>query len=402
MPDAFPIYTNSLQKICIYFVLDGSNVSLAYYELTNLIQCSFYNSQKILSYSSLKECIHSRILVLQVSTVNILPELININRYLVYTLTIGIILFANQVDFTKQSDENLSVLLTGLEKNNLIIKNWITNIDSFKVTLLTIGDFARKSLFSKNVYYHWIPSVGKKLATITDAIIDLENYFHHIEFIANSSGGIILGFQLFQVNRRSIEQRSPKHREFFHPASMNSFLIRGMINLGLTPALLQQLTHVKNNCTFLDPFMGGGGFILDALDIGFNTFGIDLNSKMSGGTQINIKNFESRFAFRSLPWVLFHADSKHLPLKKNTIDLIVSDPPYGNNSSLMKIPLIELLNSVLSECLRVLKPNSRIVLCVPSKYSLPAILLNQKLITTIEVPVHRSLTRIIWVIEKHV
>ena len=146
--------------------------------------------------------------------------------------------------------------------------------------------------------------------------------------------------------------------------------------------------------------MGGGGFILDELDIGFSSFGIDMNHLMSRGSHTNIKNFETRFAFKPLPWTLFYADSKYIPLKSNILDLIVADPPYGTNSSLMNMSLGDLLAEVLVECFRTLKSHSRLVLCTTATYSLFPHFSNHRIIATIKVPFNRSLTRMIWVIEK--
>ena len=281
-----------------------------------------------------------------------------------------------------------------------IWSNIIKVQDSFKIILKTIGDFTNNSKFSKETYYHWIPQIAHSVYEITDATIDLKESFHDINFLCWATGSIILGIELFKVNRPWLLKHAPKNRVYFNSASMNPYLIRSMLNLGFTASLLLNIRTNLSSCMFLDPFMGGGGMIIEALDMQFEPFGIELFYWTGRGARANIRDFEKRMAKKILPWNLIYGDSQKIPLKSNSIHLITTDVPYGINSPLKGIKLAELLEPSLKECLRVLKPQHRMVVCIPSSHQLPNFLYQEKIVFSISIPLHADLLRVIWVIEK--
>ncbi|MFW9927990.1 MAG: DNA methyltransferase, partial [Candidatus Thorarchaeota archaeon] len=271
---------------------------------------------------------------------------------------------------------------------------------SFKISFHTIGDFVKNSIFSKNELYKFIPELGEIIINKTGLDVDLDESFFNFDFIIWDSGKSLIGFNLYSINRIYIDNRAPKHRKFFHPASMNPFLIRAMINSGLNSELIKLLISGQE-CYFLDPFMGGGGMLLDALDLKFSVIGIDLDYWMCRGTRMNLYDFEKKYVYTKLPWNILRSTSLNIPLKSETVDLIATDPPYGTSSSLKNSSFDVLLENVLKECLRVLKSNRRIVITVPSQFNLPKFIKTDQILTKIPNYVHRSLTRVIWIIEKN-
>lgn len=196
-----------------------------------------------------------------------------------------------------------------------------------------------------------------------------------------SNFGIWFGSLLHKSQRKEVIKRSPHDRTFFHPSSMNSELIRTMINLG----------KIKKDHLLLDPFCGAGGNLLEAYELGIFSVGIEIDRKIIWGAK---KNKESNPEFNKYISLIF-GDARFLPFKENTFNGIVTDPPYGSASSTKGMDLIYLLTSFLHQAKQVLKNKAILVMCVPSEVSIEAIG-NKILNTDCDIyyqRVHRSLTR---------
>ncbi|OLS25951.1 MAG: tRNA (guanine(10)-N2)-dimethyltransferase [Candidatus Heimdallarchaeota archaeon LC_3] len=387
------ISTNYFQTY--YFIFDGSSILSAYSELINILKAIDINLLN--NISSLNEAKMNKIVFLKTDHENFIEKLILIKNFTAYIKEIGKLIHEETFEFNLSLDTNFNMLKNNIKKINW--DTWIQNYNSFKVRLITIGNFVKNSKYSKNEYYSLIPQLGEIILRQSNATVDVKDPFHKIDFIIWDSGKIVFGLNIFTINRTIIDKRAPKHRKFFHPSSMNPFLIRNMMNFGLTNEIIEKLSK-KASLYFLDPFMGGGGMLVDALDLGFHTIGIDLKYWMGRGTRMNLYDFEEKISFSSMPWnIISLTTSQNLPIRKNSIDLIVTDPPYGISTSLKDNNFSQLLTTVLSECFRVLKKGKRIVISIPSEYPLPKIVDKNQIIFSISNIVHRSLTRIIWVIE---
>jgi tRNA (guanine10-N2)-dimethyltransferase len=387
--------TVELSNFSYYFILDGSFIDLAYFELVNILKA--VNNAALISFSSIEETIKAKTFFLTVSKKNFVNELILIKNYSAFVKEIGILIYKTKFDFLKSFNENLIELTESIKDINW--NRWLSESFSFKVRLITIGDFVRNSKFKKKSYYKAIPALGAKILKSSNSSVDVKNPFFQIDLVSWDNGNVILGVNLYKINREIIEKRAPKHRKFFHPASMNPFLIRAMVNFGITKDLIKKINN-NEVVYFLDPFMGGGGMLLDALDLGFNTIGIDLEYWMGRGTRMNLTDFEDKVVFSKMPWNLISSSSQHLPLKENSIDLIVTDPPYGVSTTLKEYNFNELLTFVIKECFRVLRKQGRIVISIPSNNELPVFIDEDQILFSVSNFVHRSLTRVIWVLQK--
>ena len=84
--------------------------------------------------------------------------------------------------------------------------------------------------------------------------------------------------------------------------------------------------YTKNGDFVLDPFVGGGTTLVEAIKLGRNSIGFDINPKAIALSnekimKIQRKNIISRAEI---------CDANNLILKDNSIDLIVTSPPYWN------------------------------------------------------------------------
>jgi putative methyltransferase (TIGR01177 family) len=388
--------TVQLSNYFYYFILDGSFIDLAYFELVNILKA--VNSAALISFSSIEETIRMKTFFLTVSKENFGNELIVIKNFSAFVKEIGILIYKTHFDFKKSFNENLIELVESV--GEISWNRWLSKPLSFKVRLITIGNFVRNSKFKKKSYYKAIPTLGAEILKSSNSLVDVKNPFYQIDLVSWDTGNVLLGVNLYKINREIIEKRAPKHRKFFHPASMNPFLIRAMVNFGITKDLIKKLNN-KKEIYFLDPFMGGGGMLLDALDLGFNAIGIDLEYWMGRGTRMNLTDFEDKVVFSKMPWNIISSSSQHLPLKENSINLIVTDPPYGVSTILKEYNFNELITFVLKESFRVLKKQGRIVISIPSNNPLPVFINKDQILFSVSNLVHRSLTRVIWVLQKN-
>jgi len=199
-----------------------------------------------------------------------------------------------------------------------------------------------------------------------------------------SSGKFILGLERFRKTPKALFNRMPRKRPAFHPATMSPKLARCMVNL----------TRVKKEKIFLDPFCGVGGFLIEAGLIGCKVIGCDLNPRMVYGTIQNLKFFKIN------PLGVMLADAKKIPIKE--IDFVTTDPPYGIGASTYRTTTKKLLLEFFPNIYEKIKPNGFLCLASPKGLRIHelGIKVGFKLIETHSIYVHRSLTREISVFKK--
>ena len=113
----------------------------------------------------------------------------------------------------------------------------------------------------------------------------------------------------------------------------------------------------------LDPFLGGGTTIIEAIKLGRNSIGFDINPEA-----IDLSN-EKIMKFKGDDLISYAeiCDAKKLIIKDNSIDLIVTSPPYWNlikysnekkclGNSKHYNQYLESLERSIEEMYRVLKP----------------------------------------------
>ncbi|MHA1301317.1 MAG: DNA methyltransferase [Candidatus Helarchaeota archaeon] len=262
---------------------------------------------------------------------------------------------------------------------NIDINEFVKNKNSFAVRIQKIGHRSINSEYFEKL-------IGKVIKNQLEKKIKANLKNPEILFF----GVFVQDKFFFGINyemkiRRKIKEKSLKFRPFFHPAALNPRIARAMVNL----------SRVKEDGIFLDPFCGTGSILIEALLIGCRkVIGIDINQKMINGTKLNLKKFNLN------KYNLILSDSNHIPLKKVTN--IATDPPYGRSSSTHKKSLMLLLENFFSEINDLILKNKIITLALPSHINLSNLIDKTKLriLKEFEHYVHSSLTRKIYVIQR--
>lgn len=137
-----------------------------------------------------------------------------------------------------------------------------------------------------------------------------------IEFLGAASKTIFaLGVRVRRHQRENFQQRTPRKKLFFHPASLHPKIARCLVNL----------SRPLPNSAILDPFCGTGTILIEAGLMGFEPLGGDILMKMAKGSKINLNYFEVSKSHIAV-W-----DALRLPLTH--IGRIVTNPPYGRSTS---------------------------------------------------------------------
>lgn len=366
--------------------LDGKNPSLSETESISLF--NGLNSEFTLNYEKLTSTFFL------LSSSNELKQMLPIfqlyNRKSSLTKVIGLLFLKYKVDYSFPSDKMLIHFLKQVEKVNF--GRLLENHYSFRVKLIRKGDL-RGTPFINAIFRNQLKiSTGKTIYKLSNCAVNIKDPFYEIELYI-ISGYLILGLKLFESNKKSIIKRSPSNRYYFHSASMNPLLIHAMINLTLSV----YDTNLNSKPIFLDPFMGGGGMLIEAGSLGYHVIGIDIGYWMCRGSRMNLMDV-STHGLDEFPWTILRANSSFIPLMDNCIDSIVTDPPYGVSTSLKEDNLEDLLHIVLQECFRVLKKGRRMAISIPSTIQID--FHNFKVINKLYDRVHKSLTRVIHLLEK--
>jgi len=155
----------------------------------------------------------------------------------------------------------------------------------------------------------------------------------------------IIGARLALIDRSRFESRRPRVRPYFYPGVLLPRLARAAVNL----------TRIKPQQLFLDPFCGTGGILLEAGLLGAITVGSDVDSRMVFGTKMNLDYYDALSD-------LLVQDARRLALRDNCVDAVATDLPYGRSVSVRAHSLNQLTAAALAEMFRVLKRDARAVL----------------------------------------
>ncbi len=192
-----------------------------------------------------------------------------------------------------------------------------------------------------------------------------------------------LGLELWSLDRKKYFVRESSERDFFRPGGMKTDFARAIVNL----------SRINKGEIFFDPFCGGGGFLLEASELGAYVIGSDLDTYAVRGANRNLKQFEN---YNSS---LYRGDSRYLAIKE--ADAIATDPPYSLQSSTHGEKVPNLIYDFLIATKDVLKPGKHLVFSSPASISSEDIVekTDYKLVTLIDCVIHKSLTRRILVLK---
>ncbi|HEY9204878.1 MAG TPA: TRM11 family methyltransferase [Candidatus Methanoperedens sp.] len=189
--------------------------------------------------------------------------------------------------------------------------------------------------------------------------------------------GIILG----SIDRSRFELRKPHYKPFFYPGVLMPRIALALVNISKPEKFL------------LDPFCGTGGILVEAGLIGFKVIGGDVQRKLLLGAKMNLDHYNSNYS-------LMYQDACGMALRDESVDAVVTDPPYGRSAAIRAESLENLLSGSLKEIYRVLRKDKRAVFISEREIERVAQEAGFKVIEVHLHRVHRSLTRRICILEK--
>jgi putative methyltransferase (TIGR01177 family) len=159
-------------------------------------------------------------------------------------------------------------------------------------------------------------SLGALIKEKTNAQVSLENpdFVFQLE---NTGKDLVLALSKDGFKTFSWRQRRPRARKFFLPSAIFPKLA----------CLLVNLSRVREEEYFLDPFCGTGSLLIESCLMGMNTIGFDLTRWIARGAQMNLKGFSLGLGS------IVRADSTNAILPLRFVDAIATDVPYGRASS---------------------------------------------------------------------
>ncbi len=194
-----------------------------------------------------------------------------------------------------------------------------------------------------------------------------------------SDGNFIFGLKTAEIKAGEFTKRGPSRTVFSHSAAMPPKIARCMVNLA----------RPKAGDLVLDPFCGTGSFLVEAGLIGCRVIGSDVKNRMIRGSAQNLS------ACGIEPEGLFVADARVPPLPSDSIECVVTDPPYGTSTTTLGMRTPEVFESFLSAAYDFLKKEGRICLAAPEtiKVSRIAEKIGFKHQESHFIYIHRRLTR---------
>lgn len=270
------------------------------------------------------------------------------------------------------------------------IKELRKKIKDINICDVVKGEFAirfrRFKAHGKNIdEKEIIDIIAAKIIRECNAKVNLSNPKTVIRVIV-TNGVLVLGLALGTIDTKTFYKRRPASRPFFRPGALSVELSRVFVNL----------SRPRRGRLYLDPFCGTGGFLIEALFMGYDVVGIDLNKDMIEGARINIEYY----GFKN--YELIHGDATSIPLIPHSIGAIGTDPPYGRSTSTMGRNIYNIIEDFLTNVVDILIPGGYIVFATPHYLDVTDVLRNVGLYLVEKhyMRVHGSLTRVLWVTRK--
>ncbi|MCZ7393591.1 MAG: TRM11 family methyltransferase [Candidatus Methanoperedens sp.] len=191
----------------------------------------------------------------------------------------------------------------------------------------------------------------------------------------------IFGYIAASIDRGTYEARKPHYRPFFYPGVLMPRVARALVNIA------------KPGEYLLDPFCGTGGILIEAGLLGMKVVGGEVQRKLLLGARMNLDYYDVNYS-------LFYQDACRLALRNDSMDAVVTDPPYGRSAAIKAESIEHLLANSLDEIFRVLKKGKRAVFVSEREIEDIVQEAGFRLIEMHMQRVHKSLTRRICVLEK--
>ncbi len=191
----------------------------------------------------------------------------------------------------------------------------------------------------------------------------------------------IFGYIAGSIDRSAYEARKPHFKPFFYPGVLMPRIARALVNIAKPEGYL------------FDPFCGTGGILIEAGLLGVKVIGSDVQRKLLLGAKMNLDYY-------NVDYSLMYQDASRLALRDESVDSVVTDPPYGRSAKIKAESIEHLLADSLNEIHRVLKKGKRAVFVSERPIEDWAIEAGFNVVESHQQRVHKSLTRRISVLEK--
>ena len=320
------IYTSSDDGLTAYFAyISGEHIELAKAEVEALLN-QFYSDNEVTWFGRLAR------IAIPSNPVDFLLE------------SAALVQQAGTILYETDSIDDIT---QGISDNEWA--TYITKQDDFAVKTLCLGEETDLDMRLKIER-----SLGAYIEMATGATVKLRSPSVQILVLIMSERILICKSDMSKL-RVLLRGREPGKKEFFHPSMMNSSLARVMCNLA----------GVRPGDIVLDPFCGGGGILCEASHIGASVIGIDLSWKLLAGAKVNLSKIGMNYS-------LIQGDTQRLPI--NSVNRIVSDPPYGRASSTRGSIAVKLVESLLENADSILQSKGEcLCLCCDSEMKLSQI-----------------------------
>ncbi|MDO8726405.1 MAG: TRM11 family methyltransferase [Candidatus Methanoperedens sp.] len=186
---------------------------------------------------------------------------------------------------------------------------------------------------------------------------------------------------IYSIDRGAYEARKPHYKPFFYPGVLMPRVARALVNIS------------KPEKNVLDPFCGTGGILVEAGLMGLRVIGGDMQRKLLLGAKMNLDHYK-------IDHSLMFQDACREALQDESIDAVVTDPPYGRSAAIKAESLEHMLSGSIGEIYRVLKKGKRAVFISEREIEALAKEAGFKVTQTHIQRVHKSLTRRICILEK--
>ncbi len=182
--------------------------------------------------------------------------------------------------------------------------------------------------------------------------------------------------QTIWQNQDNAKERENKELPEKMPTTLSPKLAKAMINLsGLGKGKL------------IDPFCGAGGILIEAARLGFRITGYDIDKRAIGKAKLNLLHLGINKV---------HLELKDALTIDKKYDAIITDLPFGKNSKI-SIELEKLYKQFFDIAL---KHSKRIIVGMPSTTSKSVINKKWKIVDFFELYIHKSMSKVIYVLER--
>jgi len=180
--------------------------------------------------------------------------------------------------------------------------------------------------------------------------VDLANPKTTVYFIVDKKI-IYVQKLVWKAQKGRFLDREPIKKPAFHPTALKPKLARLLVNL----------SRVKEKELLLDAFCGTSSVLIEAALIGTRIAGNDIDEDMINASKINLKFYKiSKYNL-----ILGNAMKLEEDFRKNSVDAIATDPPYGRSSRVGAKNILELYKGFLVSANNILKKGRYLAMLYP-------------------------------------